>query len=554
MNLNFLKKNKKTGEHMFTDSEARERSITALFREASSARTRTEEYWQKMRTYYSGTHESARATGKFLASVNMPWKPAQISDGYMHVESQIVASVPDFEFAPRSREDGDCAKMRERITRYIAENNDMERKNAMNERRLGIMGSAVWKVCAYMDERGMPEIAVDNPSPLNVYPDPGASCVDDCEFIGYTYRMNKMRARRVFSEDFARMGTSLEQIIEEARADKKKRETLDMDIFDDACPTVDVLEWWYRQSEDGVFVSADGTLTNYSKGDIALSILIGGREVRHVPKFWSNTLCNKFPFVIYGRVPSDGSIWGKSELEEVIPLIDAADRQLAFAQLNSAFFANDILVYEENAFAPDSFPDNRPGAVWKLRPGMMDKVARLGGLASESEAHYDIVEKYRKIIKETLGNYDYMQGDYSTNVTTATGLALLSDMAATRMSAKNVCKKAGFGDLYRLIDLFALEFYTEEKNALVLGEDAKTSSAYFAEYGYIPKVDVRIHIGEGVENSRSFTLSAIAEIASMSITAENYPLVRAYINAVDIPQKADITSELDKKFDYVTGE
>jgi hypothetical protein len=105
-----------------------------------------------------------------------------------------------------------------------------------------------------------------------------------------------------------------------------------------------------------------------------------------------------------------------------------------------------------------------------------------------------------------------------------------------------------------LIDLFALEFYTEEKNALVLGEDAKTSSAYFAEYGYIPTVDVRIHIGEGVENSRSFTLSAIAEIASMSITAENYPLVRAYINAVDIPQKADITSELDKKFDYVTGE
>ena len=164
------------------------------------------------------------------------------------------------------------------------------------------------------------------------------------------------------------------------------------------------------------------------------------------------------------------------------------------------------------------------------------------------------MERYRKIIKETLGNYDYMQGDYSTNVTTATWLALLSDMASARMSAKNVCKKAGFGELYRLIDLFALEFYTKEKADLVLGGEAKTSADYFAEYGYIPALDVRIHIGEGVENSRSFTVSALSELANMEMTAENYPLVRAYINAVDIPEKAALTAELDKKFAYVKGE
>ncbi|MBQ9745731.1 MAG: hypothetical protein IJW21_02790 [Clostridia bacterium] len=554
MSFNFWKKGRKIDEHMFTDSEAREACIAELFREAAGARTETDAYWQKMRAYYSGTHETARKTGAFLAAVNIPWKPAQIADGFMHTESQIAAKMPDFEFAPRTAQDGEAAYERESIVRYIAENNDMERKNAMNERRLGTLGSAVWKVSAYMDERGMPEIAIENPSPASIYPDPGAASVDTAEFIGYTYRMSKMRARRIFADDFARMGTTLDGLIEEARRDKKKRESLDIDIFDEKCPTVDVLEWWFRQSEDGVCVNADGSTTAYSRGDIALSILIGGKEVRYVPKFWTNTLCNHFPFVVYGRVPREGSFWGKSELEEIIPLIDAADRQLAFAQLNSAFFANDILVYEENAFAPDSFPDNRPGAVWKVRPGMIDKVQRLGGLAENSAAHYDIVERYRKIIKETLGNYDYMQGDYSTNVTTATGLALLSDMASARMSAKNVCKKAGFGELYRLIDLFALEFYTKEKADLVLGGEAKTSADYFAEYGYIPALDVRIHIGEGVENSRSFTVSALSELANMEMTAENYPLVRAYINAVDIPEKAALTAELDKKFAYVKGE
>ena len=44
-----------------------------------------------------------------------------------------------------------------------------------------------------------------------------------------------------------------------------------------------------------------------------------------------------YPFVIYNKVPNDGSIWGKSELEQLIPLIDAADRELTFAQLNAAF-------------------------------------------------------------------------------------------------------------------------------------------------------------------------------------------------------------------------
>ncbi len=554
MSFNIFKKIKKTDEQMFADAESREASIARLFRDAASAKVQTEEYWQKMRAYYSGTHETARKTGAFLASVNVPWKPAQIADGYMHVESQVVPKMPDFEFAPRSTEDGDTAKTREKIVRYITETNEMESKNAMNERRLGVLGSAVWKLSAYIDSRGMPEIAIDNPSPANVYPDPSAASVEDCEFIGYTYRMSKMKARRVFAADFERMGTTLDELIEEARKDKKKRETLDIDIFDEKSPTVDVLEWWFRQSEDGVCVNADGGVTPYSRGDIALSILIGGREVRYVPKFWTNTVGGSFPFVIYGRVPNDGSIWGKSELEEVIPLIDAADRQLAFAQLNTAFFANDVLVYEENAFAPDSFPDNRPGAVWKLRPGMIDKVARLGGLASESEAHYEIVERYRKMIKETLGNYDYMQGDYSTNVTTATGLAILSDLAATRISAKNVCKKEGFRELYRLCDLFALEFYTKEKVLLILGADGKTSTEYFAEYGYIPEIDVRIHIGEGVENSRSFTISALSELAGMEISAENYPLVREYINVLDLPKKAELTEELDKKYKTDTGE
>ena len=99
-----------------------------------------------------------------------------------------------------------------------------------------------------------------------------------------------------------------------------------------------------------------------------------------------------------------------------------------------------------------------------------------------------------------------------------------------------------------------INFYSKEKTALVLGECGKTSAEYFAEYGYIPTIDVRIHIGEGVENSRSVTISALSELAGMNINEGNYPLVRAYINALDIPAKAELTAELDKRFIHSEGE
>ncbi|MBQ0126333.1 MAG: hypothetical protein KBS59_08455, partial [Clostridiales bacterium] len=269
-------------------------------------------------------------------------------------------------------------------------------------------------------------------------------------------------------------------------------------------------------------------------------------EVRNVPKFWDRTDCKKFPFVIYNKTPRDGSIWGKSELEAIIPLIDAADRQLAFAQLNTAFSANDIVVYEENAFSTDSYPQNSPGAAWRLRPGMIDKVKRLGGLVGDSTAHYEIVENYRTLMREALGNYDFLQGNSATQVTTATGLALLSDRASKRMNAKNICKKAGFERLYRLIDYLALEIYDAGDIELITGGKGKQFG--FGDGGYLPLIDVIVNIGDGVANSRSFTLSALNDLMNMDVTEDNYPIVRAYISSLGIPEHASLCAHLDEKF------
>lgn len=565
MNLKFWKHDTEKDVSPYHAAAARERHIADLLDAARTARSGTEAYWRRMRSYYDGTHDTAKQTGDFMASLDLPWVPASVPDGYMHVESQIEASPPDFEFSGRGEYDEAKADIRERVVRYVVQNNDFTAKNAVNERRLGICGSAVWKLAVGRGETGGAEIRIENPPPQTIYPDPAATCVDDCEYIGCVYRISTSRAARLFDADFARLGTSLAGILKQRNAGRKQGSGISLFELDDAGTlpdTVEVTEWWFRQPRDGEEVCGlcgddgeEAVTFRYQSGDIALSVLIEGVEVRYVPKYWTKTSCGKFPFVIYGKIPGDGSVWGRSEMEQLIPLIDAADRQLAFAQLNTAFFANDILVYEENAFAPDSYPENRPGAIWKLRPGMSDKVKRLGGLSGESISHYEIADRYRAMMKEALGNYDFMQGDSSTQVTTATGLALLGDYASRRMQAKNICKRAGFERLYRLIDYMALELYDSDMVKAITDSDTGYSfEGYLGTVGYVPALDVSVHIGEGVENSRSFTLSALSELAQMTVEEENYPVVRAYINALGIPGRASLIAALDQKFSGKTEE
>lgn len=517
------------------DSLMREERAASAVKEARFAKSGVEAYWQRMRAYYDGTHDTARQTGGYLCETDLPWQPACVPDGYLHVESAIDAKLPAFTFSARGKEDGEKAALREKIVRYVLQNGDVYEKNAANERRLHLYGSAVWKLGITKNERGGAEITVESPDLGTVYPDPFATTVSECEYVAFVYHMSRTRAERLFCEDLLRRDLSMQMLFPDNMKGRNAGGLGD---------TVEITEFWFRQPTDGEAIcDFSGEKISYAAGDIALSLLIEGREVRYLPKFWKKTSFGEYPFVIYEKIPEEGRIWGKSELEPIIPLIDAADRQLLFAQLNTAFFAGDILVYEENAFASDSFPENRPGAIWKLRPGMMDKVRRLGGLAGDSISHYEIAEKYRAMMKEATGNYDFMQGDSSTRVNTATGLALLGDYATKRQEAKNMGKKAGFEALYRLIDRMALEVFSAEKLQEITDEDISAEML-----SYMPAPDVSVTVCEGVEGTRSYVLSALEMLFKTEITKENYPIVRAYVGALGFPERHRLLEALDERF------
>ncbi len=560
-------------DYDYSSAFAREDTVARLLSHAKQAKYEISQYWKKMRSYYDGNHQTDIFSDSFCSFNDLPFKVAKSSDGYIHVESQIDASLPEFEFSPRSAEDSDKAKQREKVVRYICDRNNLEFKNSRNERRLGILGSAVWKVCwdASVNEDGVEgEVMIDNPRPQEIYPDPTAAFIDDCEYIGYVYPVHKEKARREFSDELSARGISFDEIYAYEDTSKNVFPTGDSENFsqDVASDVLTVTEWWFRQPYDGeadVESVVDGEKRTihytYKAGDIALSVLIGNIEVRYIPKYWQETDCKMFPFVIYDRIPQEKTLWGKSELEAIIPFIDAADREIAYAQLNSAFSSNDIIVAEENALCDDSTLDNSPGAVWKLRPGMMGKVQRLGNSAySESYLHANY-DKWRYLIEQTTGNFTINQGNEPSRVTTATGIALLNERAKNRSSLKKIDKSAGFARLFELCDRTALEYYDDGR---VIFAGAASGEDFIYRYGdyrkvsdgksYIPRVDVRIHIGDGLANSKAFTISAISSLISTPITADNYRLVKSYLELIDLPMRKEICDTLDEKFGKSQGE
>lgn len=547
----------------YSSKEGREETVAFLMDGMLAERERQNRNFAKCKAYYNGEHDSKKHFAALCGSYDIPWEPTCSTDAYIHVESQIDVSVPDFEFSPREAEDSENARKREYITRYIVDKSDLEYKNFRNERNIGILGSAVFKVAITENEKGISDVAVETPSPEQIYADPTSTTVDGCEYIAYVYPMHINKAARIFSEDMKRLGLESEDIRDiSGYGDRFKNpfaensSDISSEYYRDN-QTVTVTEFWFRHPKSGTAAVSTGegeVLCEYESGDVGLILLVGEKEIRYVPKYWSTTGCTMFPFCVYNRTPTTDTLFGDSELLQLIPLMDAADREMIYAQLNSAFCANDIVIAEENAFAEGAGPDNRPGAVWKLRPGMMGKVQRLGNLGYAEGNLYSNVDRMRDIMRETVGNYTSFQGDEPDKVTTATGIALLNDRAKSRKKIKLVDKMAAYARLYSLVDRSALECYDDGRHILIGAPDGTDEGVIFnisdfgGKDGYIPDVDVKIHVGDGLENSKAFTVSALTDLIKTPVTEDNYKLVEAFIELIGLPVRNELTEILEERF------
>lgn len=554
----------------YTTEEGRVATAEWLFEQAKNERTAVEDGWVRNEGYYSFVHAAAAEMREALEEQGIDWTPAVVPDPFIQVESQLVPEVPQPEFHGRDDDaDGEKARRREFAVRYIMEENRINDMNTSNERRLRKLGDAFWK--AYWDET-MPcgeqsgNIRIKDISPEDFYPDPtaGREGLEACEYVDYVYTMHKLKFWRLYHDVLEKKGILLEDLlqtqyrVEDGLFEPVTSGTLARDDM------VQILEHWYRNPCDTEEAPA---------GAIGCTMQAGGVEIKWIPNYWEKTgrQCRLFPFIHYWCIRDETQFWNRSELDPILSLVDAADRQIAIGQLNDAMMANDIVLVEEGALADGSEFTNVPGAQVTVKQGRMGGVARLGGLNNGIQS-VSAVNWFLDQIQRTSRNYDSNNGRETARVTTASGLLQLRGDAETQQKLKKADRDAGFCRLYELLDWLALEYFDDDRllfiGAKKKGEqpqsltyngddfarragvrvDMLTAAVTDEGFDYYPRVDVTVTAGDGLSKNPATTVEVLDKLAASQITADNWELLAAELEYLDIPQKQEIIEGWRRKF------
>lgn len=558
---------KKTGAipgYDYSDRQAREETAGQLFAKAKNARTFRETEWVRYNDYYNFIHAVSDEIREAVRDSDIGWDPAVVPDPFIMVESQVDPVVPEPEFRGRDDDlDSSKAKQREYACKFVCQNNRLDDLNTSNERRLTKYGDAFWKV--YWDD-GMPcgpnwgDIRVRDVPVDALYIDPtaGPDGIQAGQYVAYLYRLHKVVFWQTYGDALRKDGMTVDTILESEYTERGGIFDMVTPNVEDSEDTVQVMEFWYKDPETG---------------RVGCTIQAGGHEVKHIPDYWQRTGDQNqlFPFVHYWRIRDENQFYNRSELEPIIPMVDAADRELANGLLNDAFTANDIVLVEENALAPGEEFTNVPGAVVTVRQNAVGKIARLGGLNSGSNS-LPMVEWLLTQIQRTNRNYETNQGKVSSSVKTASELAMIRSDVDTQMEIKKADRNAGFERLYELIDWSVLEFYDEERQIFIGAEkpdedpvnftlntdrlagyvpatyDFMTGDVLEEKRRYWPRVDVTVNAGDGVIRSKAATLQALQNLVAAQVTPDNYKLFEAMVDVLDIPQKQEIIEDWESKF------
>ena len=577
--MNLFRKKEKTPDpetykngrvYDYTTEEGRVATAEWLFEQAKNERTAVEDGWVRNEGYYNFVHAAAAEMREALEEQGIDWTPAVVPDPFIQVESQLVPEVPQPEFHGRDDDaDGEKARRREFAVRYIVEENRINDMNTSNERRLRKLGDAFWK--AYWDET-MPcgeqsgNIRIKDVSPEDFYPDPtaGREGLEACEYVDYVYTMHKLKFWRLYHDVLEKKGILLEDLlqtqyrVEDGLFEPVTSGTLARDDM------VQILEHWYRNPCDTKEAPA---------GAIGCTMQAGGVEIKWIPNYWEKTgrQCRLFPFIHYWCIRDETQFWNRSELDPILSLVDAADRQIAIGQLNDAMMANDIVLVEEGALADGAEFTNVPGAQVTVKQGRMGGVARLGGLNNGIQS-VSAVNWFLDQIQRTSRNYDSNNGRETARVTTASGLLQLRGDAETQQKLKKADRDAGFCRLYELLDWLALEYFDDDRllfiGAKKKGEqpqsltyngdafarragvkvDMLTAAVTDEGFDYYPRVDVTVTAGDGLSKNPATTVEVLDKLAASQITADNWELLAAELEYLDIPQKQEIIESWRRKF------
>ena len=262
-------------------------------------------------------------------------------------------------------------------------------------------------------------------SPFNLYPDPLATCVEDCEYLIYAnyIHVNKLKQKYPEKADFLH-GSDIQysELVNE-RDDNAQvsNQVLVLEVWCRDYTTIDVEE----TDENGQKVKKKKS--KYPRG----RVIISAPELGVILEDKENPYkSGRFPFFLFKDIDIPFQFWGEGEVKWLM----SPQKQIndLYNQVidNAKTTANAQWVIDKNAGIPKGQLTNRPGLIIRKNPGTDIHRESPPSIPMYVQQMIDTLKVDMEVIS---GIHDVTRGETPTGIQSAAAIQALQEAAQTRV-------------------------------------------------------------------------------------------------------------------------
>lgn len=438
--------------------------------------------------------------GDYFKNTSLPEYRSDLVSNYIFsiietIRPIMIDNDPKFQAMPRNPKGLEFSNDLQSALSYEWDREKMTSKLHRELITTLVTGSSVFFIPWNSEKKNVEAIAVN---PLNIFPDPLATSVDDAEYIIYALYENEEKLRRLFP-DKAEQLVGGDVDYGELVYENNKDANIDNQIL--------VLEVWTKNYNSFYSEEENGRAKKYENGRVItlcpeLGVVLSDKANPYKD--------GKFPFRVLKDYDVPGKFWGEGEVAQLL------SPQKYMNELNNAILdnakstANMPWIVDKNSGIGYGQITNRPGLIIRKNPGSevkREQPPTLPGYISNT------VESYKSDMEHISGVFNSLRGESETGVYTAQGILALQEAGQARVRIKVKLMEEFLGELATMWYSRMKQFWKEDRWIRVVNADESFDFREITRNTFEEDYDVRVMAGSTMPVNRGAMLDLMVRLA-----------------------------------------
>lgn len=439
--------------------------------------------------------------GDYFKNKKQPDYKSDLASNYVFSTVETIRPLmldnnPTFETIPRTPEGMGFSHDLQQVLSYEWDREGANLKLYKDLITLLVTGNTVYFVPWNKQEKNTKLVTVN---PLNLFPDPLATCVDDAEYLIYASYKNVERLKRRFpkrAKELTGSSVNYSELVHE----NDHNASVDNQVL--------VLEVWTRNYEEEANEKTNYNKENeYPNGRVITMCPELGIVLKDVENPYQD---GEFPFVVLKDYDVPGKFWGEGEVAQLL------SPQKHMNELNNAIIdnakttANMPWIVDKNAGIGYGKITGRPGLVIRKNPG--SEVRRE---VPPNMPLYVInaVETFKQDMEQISGIFNTVKGNSETGVYTAQGVLALQEAGQLRVRIKVKVMEEGLAKVARLFYSRMKQFWQEDRWLMIVKDEGKQDMKKFTRRVLEHEFDIHVSAGSTMPVNKSAMLDLMIRLA-----------------------------------------